>query len=147
MKIKIEELKTSGSLEINYLEEGKNIEVRAVEPIEVSLTVQYQPEYFILKGKIKGKSYLDCSRCVETFIYPIKIEFSSRTPASETNGETLDVSEEIRQQILLNLPLKPLCQEKCQGLCPKCGKNLNLEKCNCRNELVDPRLEKLKKLI
>ncbi len=131
MEIKIQELKSLGSLELNYLEKPEKVEVSSPEPLNVNLLLKHHPEYIIFNGKIKGDLFLECSRCLETFLYPLKIQFSSQLLLTETNGKILDISQEIRQQIILNLPLKPLCQDNCQGLCPQCGGNLNFEKCNC----------------
>jgi len=44
----------------------------------------------------------------------------------------LDVSDDLRQEIILTYPVKCLCREDCQGLCPACGKNLNSETCSCK---------------
>ena len=46
------------------------------------------------------------------------------------SGDFIEVSDIIREQILLGLPMKPMCREDCKGLCPYCGKNRNLEACN-----------------
>ncbi|MCF6461041.1 YceD family protein [Clostridium sp. Cult3] len=59
-------------------------------------------------------------------------------------GEELDLTEDIMDMVILSLPMKPLCNEDCKGLCPKCGINLNKEECDCVLEEIDPRLEKLK---
>ena len=63
-------------------------------------------------------------------------------------GDRLDLGEVVREQVLLGLPLKPLCREDCQGLCPRCGKNRNAGPCGCtpEEEEGDPRLEPLRKL-
>ena len=63
-------------------------------------------------------------------------------------GDRLDLGEVIREQVLLGLPLKPLCREDCQGLCPRCGKNRNAGPCGCtpEEEAGDARLEPLRKL-
>jgi len=45
------------------------------------------------------------------------------------------------------MPMKPLCKPDCQGLCPVCGGNRNRERCACRADWVDPRMEPLKKLL
>ncbi|HCJ66385.1 MAG TPA: hypothetical protein DHV62_03435 [Elusimicrobia bacterium] len=147
MEIKIAELKTLGSLEVVYQEEAKKLEVNSPEPLNMNLFLRYNPEYITLTGKIEGKIELICSCCLETFLYSMKTRLNLRIPNKEMKNEILDLSEEIRQQIILNLPFKPLCQEKCLGLCPQCGENLNLRKCNCQNRVLDPRLEKLKNFI
>jgi uncharacterized protein len=58
----------------------------------------------------------------------------------------LDLTEAIRQYALLALPMKPLCQESCAGLCPSCGHNLNQGACNCPPEAGDPRWSELNEL-
>ncbi len=62
------------------------------------------------------------------------------------DGEEVDVSPLIREQLLLALPTRPLCQEGCRGLCPQCGANLNLNSCDCSAAKFDPRLEALRSL-
>ena len=65
------------------------------------------------------------------------------------DGDRLDLGEVVREQVLLALPLKPLCREDCRGLCPRCGQNRNLGPCGCPppEEPGDPRLEPLRKLV
>ena len=63
------------------------------------------------------------------------------------NTVHIDISDDIRQMILLSIPLKLLCNEDCKGLCPKCGKNRNNEQCDCREDQADPRWQGLAGLI
>lgn len=147
MEIKIAELKTLGSLETIYQEEAKKLEVNSPELLNITLFLRYNPDYINLTSRIEGKIELSCSRCLEIFLYPIKIKLNLRIPTNEIKDEILDLTKEIREQIILNLPFKPLCQENCQGLCPQCGENLNLRKCTCQNRVLDPRLEKLRDFI
>jgi uncharacterized protein len=59
----------------------------------------------------------------------------------------LDVDEELLEMLEMDFPTKILCREDCAGLCPKCGKNLNLGTCNCVTKEIDPRLAPLAKLL
>ena len=59
----------------------------------------------------------------------------------------LDMEDVIRQYVLTEVPIKPLCSEKCSGLCPECGTNLNEEKCTCKEAPIDLRWEALAKLL
>lgn len=62
-------------------------------------------------------------------------------------GEEFDPGEPILQEILLSIPMKPLCDESCPGLCPKCGGVLNSSECVCSKENpIDPRWNKIKDL-
>jgi uncharacterized protein len=56
----------------------------------------------------------------------------------------IDLAEDVRQMISISVPLKLLCKEDCKGLCPKCGTNLNLGQCACKNDDVDARWEGLR---
>ena len=72
----------------------------------------------------------------------------------ELSGEDLDVvffdepvlpfEDIVREQVLIALPMKPLCSEDCRGLCPNCGTDWNVASCACADKAVDPRLEVLK---
>jgi uncharacterized protein len=60
--------------------------------------------------------------------------------------DRIDLNELLREQFYLALPMKPLCQEGCKGLCSQCGTNLNLGSCDCAPVWEDPRLAALKGL-
>ena len=59
----------------------------------------------------------------------------------------LDLTEAVRQYTLTNTPMKPLCREDCQGLCPVCGINKNERSCSCQGEAIDSRLAPLLSLL
>lgn len=62
---------------------------------------------------------------------------------AEYRDDKIDLGEVVREQLYLALPMKPLCQEDCKGLCPVCGVNRNRETCTCQQEWVDPRMAAL----
>lgn len=64
-----------------------------------------------------------------------------------TEDDRLDLSELVREDVLLDLPTKYLCREDCRGLCPKCGRNLNEGDCGCDRREIDPRLAALAGLL
>jgi uncharacterized protein len=107
----------------------------------------------LVRGHLTGELSLACSRCLEPFVTPVETDFDlllvprpSAADAEEEElapqdldqdfyvGDTLDLEAIIREQIILMVPLKPLCQEACKGLCPTCGANLNQESCSCTAE-------------
>ena len=59
----------------------------------------------------------------------------------------LDMDEQLVSQLEMEFPVRFLCREDCQGLCQRCGKNLNEGKCSCEDKEIDPRLLPLKKLL
>ena len=74
-----------------------------------------------------------------------EIEEDDLTTAFYDNDE-IDLGQLMREQFYLALPMKPLCRDDCNGLCPKCGTNLNPRPCDCKREWEDPRLAALKAL-
>lgn len=118
-----------------------------------------------VRGEIATKIVIECTRCLEPIaqdrIIPFDISFITPeydTQARETElnkgemetavleGEQLDLTELVREQILLNLPEQTFCRQDCKGLCSKCGQNRNLINCKCEEDEIDPRWAALKDL-
>ncbi|MBD1371404.1 DUF177 domain-containing protein [Hazenella sp. IB182357] len=102
---------------------------------------------------------MTCSRCLMETETTISTNWSMQftdvsNKAKETeehvvifiDGNAIDLLPYIREELLLHIPYAPICKEDCAGLCLKCGINKNVEKCKCRTERIDPRLEKLQEL-
>jgi uncharacterized protein len=104
-------------------------------------------------------------RCLKEFSYPLASAFeltlhplkgtgfTEETELSanelESNffeGGELHLSEIACEQIFLEIPIQPLCQEACNGLCPHCGKDLNLSTCDCMKKEFETGFDVLKKL-
>jgi uncharacterized protein len=81
---------------------------------------------------ISASMHCLCSRCVEEFELPLhkRLKFSY---AVERTTQSIDLDPEIREEIILEYPVRPLCRPDCKGLCQKCGRDLNLGKCSCSN--------------
>ncbi len=75
-------------------------------------------------------AYAICSRCLNEFEIDLNKKLRLNYPVSKQEL-TLDLGPDIREEIILDYPLKPLCIPNCKGLCPKCGKNLNEGGCSC----------------
>ncbi len=103
-------------------------------PVEFDLYVQCVCNELIVRGVVWTEVGVICSRCTEFFSTNVGDSSFLRT-FPLTGGETeFDITEDIREAIMLNLPHFPLCSEECKGLCPQCGKNLNNGSCECTNE-------------
>lgn len=116
-------------------------------------------------GEISATVETECSRCLQPIEKQFEIPFgvSFVTPENYTEekeaeinekdlqvsifeGDKIDLSEIVREQILLNLPTQVFCQDDCKGLCLKCGANRNLTECNCEENETDPRWSALRNL-
>jgi uncharacterized protein len=136
-----------------------------VAPVELEFDIHKDKDRFRLVGRVRAELELTCSRCVEPYRFPIDAGFDLRyLPSSEASGDAereieeddletsyyaedqIDLSELMREQFYLALPMKPLCCEDCNGLCAQCGTNLNTGTCDCAPVWEDPRLAALKQL-
>lgn len=61
------------------------------------------------------------------------------------DGHTLDLTVEVREAVLVDIPIQQLCKDDCRGLCPSCGIDLNTGQCDCSSDTIDPRWEALRK--
>lgn len=130
-------------------------EIKFTKPIQVQGEISSSGDIINLDLVVKTELGLTCSRCLERFIYPFASEVNEKfTLNSEIEdedviileGDKLDVTEFVENNIIMTLPIKKLCSESCKGLCQRCGTNLNMGNCNCDNHDVDPRLAMLKDL-
>ena len=128
--------------------------------------VNSKDEILELKAHIKTNLELTCSRCLDTFIYPIDVDIEERFTKSKelqddeelifVEDDTLDIIQIVENCIISTLPIKRLCKEDCKGLCSQCGTNKNVKECQCDNfdvencscldYDVDVRLAKLREL-
>ncbi len=130
------------------------------EPIVVNIRLEIEDRQIKAFGTISTEVILNCSRCLESFKYDINTDFAaSLMDISLQNeqdlwqdevvfieGGTADFSSLIYEIILTQIPLTPLCSTSCKGLCPMCGIDLNNGSCQCQQDNIDPRWEKLKHL-
>lgn len=105
---------------------------RAAGPVRYRLFVQAVSGQLVVKGSVSVPVEMQCVRCTE--FYSTTIAESSFLRTYEISGatETVDVTPDIREDILLQLPHHPVCSVDCKGLCPQCGTNLNKGSCDCR---------------
>ena len=118
----------------------------------------------LVDGTVKVNVSLKCSRCLNDYSFPVDLDFREEyTPADETEmgksqelsgdemdvgfyaGEEIDIAGIVREQVLLEVPMKPLCRNDCRGICSKCGADINEQACACKDDQIDPRLAPLAK--
>ncbi|MBI4710228.1 MAG: DUF177 domain-containing protein [Nitrospirae bacterium] len=131
--------------------------------VQVFLRILKAGGRVLVNGRADTTASMSCSRCLEGVSYPLDIKFNVEyLPLKEVievgghelteeeldvsfyENDQIDVEELVREQILLAVPMKPLCRTDCRGICPKCGRNLNEGACSCIVDEIDPRLAKLR---
>ena len=107
-------------------------EARFLDNICGRLQVKRMHDMVVVTGEITAQACLTCSRCLERGEYSIKKEINIMRPVSES--KVIDISEIARDEIILDYPIKLLCRDDCNGICPGCGNNLNKRQCVCSKE-------------
>ena len=135
-----------------------------LSPLRISGEVRRIEGGYALEAELVYSGELECSRCLagyafqedETFSLVLYPRAGAPSPAEELSRGDLDVvlyddpvvplAPLAEERVQMALPMKPLCKADCKGLCPSCGKDLNLGACACTRETIDPRWEALKAL-
>jgi uncharacterized protein len=138
-------------------------------PVEVQGELTKTGQGLLFRGRIGGKIRLQCGRCLETFLKtleePVGLEWrlilnplkpSDKEKEADWRIEdletgliqdgVLDLSENILEEVILIIPIQPLCRESCLGLCPVCGENKNMNPCQCQSKVENGPFSVLKKL-
>lgn len=133
-------------------------------PAHAQMRVVLSGERVIVDGTVAARLLLVCSRCLKSFPAEVSKSFSLEywpDPAVEFEGEELeleyrdlevgfyrddkiDLTAAVTEQIVLEIPMKPICREDCKGLCDQCGADLNEGNCGCEKMALDPRLQVLR---
>ena len=128
------------------------------EPVMISGTVRNTADVLMMKGSITTRLHGVCDRCTSEFQRDVEIpvdvvlveELSNEDSEDEwvfpLEADAADLDDIVRTVFVLNMDSKLLCKPECQGLCCRCGKNLNEGPCGCQKEL-DPRFAALRQLL
>ena len=104
---------------------------RADGPIEYALTVEAAGGELIVRGTVQAPVRLRCSRCAQFFSTTVRVSSFLHAYDWSEHPEYLDVTADVREDLVLEIPGFPLCDDACQGLCPRCGQNWNDGPCAC----------------
>ncbi len=140
------------------LDEGpQRLEDISVSFLRGSLTFIRVQGGVLVEGRIETQIELVCVRCLEPFLFDttFDLEETIGLPGRRRPGITytltpegrFDIAPLLREQVWVEVPIKPLCRPDCHGLCPVCGQNLNEGTCGCHIDPVDPRMAVLASLL
>lgn len=129
--------------------------------IQLDVQLERGATQLILQQRVRTVGRFECDRCLEEFEAPLEdagsVMFSTdeelvrgseeEIRAFDSAAREIDVTDDVRDLLLLAIPNKFLCREDCAGLCSQCGANLNFESCRCAPRAVDPRWQALQKLV
>lgn len=165
MKVTVSEIPEVG-IELDLKERLSSEAVKVLSPVEAVLKIEKEGPDVLVRGVLSGDIELECSRCLKAFDVEVKsrmdVVFHPETVNKKEEGhglkaeeldtefykdDALDIDNLLIEQLILNVPMKPLCSPDCKGICPKCGTDLNFEQCDCETIEIDPRLKILETLL
>ena len=148
-----------------YLKGLSRIDFDFETPLQSEVKIRRVGRSVLMTGKVQTTLRLQCVRCLKEFSNPLATTFeltlhplkeapseeetelgSEEMESSFFEGGEIHFSEIACEQIFLEIPYQPVCQEGCKGLCPVCGKDLNISSCECVKEELTSGFSALKKL-
>jgi uncharacterized protein len=134
--------------------ENPSTTVDAEQPLSIDLRLESLSAAIVASGRVRGCWRAVCSRCLTPleadFDLALREVFEEDPIEDETyplRQEEIDLEQPLRDLVVPELPLVPLCDEECLGLCPSCGANRNDDPCQCGSESRDPRWDALRALM
>ena len=131
MKIHVNQVPAEGLRErASYDPAGMDMDrddIHLLEPFTVEAFAMKVDEELVVRADIRCPLRLDCARCLEAFASTVRTDgvFSYTVHP----GDVVDITEDVRQEIILTYPMVPVCRPDCKGLCSACGQNLNARAC------------------
>jgi uncharacterized protein len=129
----------------------------ADDRVAIALHLESLTDGVVVRGLVTAPWYGICRRCatpvageVRCDVHELYQTVVTDPEAFELTGDQLDLGPMVREVMVLDAPMSPLCRDDCRGLCPQCGVDLNVETCSCSGEVADPRwgaLDQLKDLL
>lgn len=135
------------------------------EPVKAEVSAIWEYDHVRATGSVTSAVRLSCSRCLAEYQLPIasnftifytkshggeldeEVELSDQDLISVSySGEEIDLDFEIAEQVMMEIPFKPLCSESCRGLCSECGADLNAGECGCDRGGINLKMSALKKI-
>lgn len=162
MKIRISQL-SPGFHEYHFSAHPASIglDKNFTETVLVEVALDKTEKQLYLQASVKTAGMFQCDRCLEEFKQDLSARYVLFYVNNELDGAkhhpdevqvispdtvSIDLTEDVRQVVVVSVPLKLLCKDDCKGLCPRCGTNLNHCGCECREVTVDERWEQLKNI-
>jgi len=170
MIIKLHDIEDSitvrGTMDGSRYKRPEDEDVAFESPIEYELTVTKIGENLRVEGPVKGSLRLLCARCLEEFSFSVRTHLdvevapkSDQPKGSELElkneemdlyyyeGDELEIDPYVYEEVMLAVPIKAPCSDACKGICPVCGKNRNIEACECAKPDGTALGEKLKSFL
>ncbi len=124
--------------------------------VKLNVKMDKSNSQLVFDCNLHTKAKLDCDRCLNEYDAEFETDFIITYIIGTDNGEEVDnlyylspeddkinLTQDAYDYAKLSMPMKSLCSDDCKGLCPKCGKDLNVESCDCKENEINPIWEAL----
>jgi uncharacterized protein len=147
------------SYQFHSTPEELSLDDRFPSEVIIDATLEKAATQIFLHVAVTTEGRFECDRCVSQFPLPLKNTYrmyyvwdgaeagvldSSEVQVVSASLPMIDISDDVRQTVLLSVPLKLLCKANCRGLCPECGTNMNADPCTCSGQSSDGHWEPLR---
>jgi uncharacterized protein len=153
------------ALRDRYLSVGADVELAG--PVDGKVRLQRTNRGILLRGSVEAPVRRTCSRCLDPFVETVNLQLAEEflptvdpqrgvplpPPAADEEALTIDPRHQIdltpvlHDELVLSEPMHPLCRPDCPGLCPGCGRHMDVGSCDCATVEPDPRLAALARLL
>lgn len=158
VQINLKELASGGEVSLSDRVEWSEAfrhhpEFESISPADVKLTASFTDGVAVVEGQLKLQLVQSCSRCLNQVNQSLTIPFRElfttepdkiREDENEMyhliDSDRIDLDPYLEEIVLVALPIAPLCDAGCKGICPICGSNQNEQACSCQKDIIDPRL-------
>ena len=108
--------------------------VRKTGDVRYELYAQRVSDELVVRGTLAAELEMRCARCSEFFSTTVAVSDFLRAYPAPKGLDSVDITEDLREEILLNVPAFAVCSADCKGICPRCGVDLNKDSCACKTE-------------
>lgn len=136
---------------------GEDYQVVEKHPVHLGLTHEGN-RVITITGEAELTMDIPCARCLTSVNTPFHLEFDEQVDlnlseeereekeedSSFIDGDELSVDELVRNELIIQWPIRVLCKDDCKGICSRCGVNLNFQTCDCDTTGLDPRMAAIK---
>jgi uncharacterized protein len=153
------------ALRDRYLAAGADVELAG--PVDGTIRLQRTNRGILLRGSMDAPVRRTCSRCLDPFVETVHLQLAEEflptldpvrgvplpAPAPDEEALAIDAQHQIdltpvlHDELVLSEPMHPLCRPDCPGLCPGCGRRMDVGTCDCAADEPDPRLAALARLL
>jgi uncharacterized protein len=153
------------ALHDRYLAVGSDVELAG--PVDGRLRFQRTNRGILLRGTVDAPLRRTCSRCLEPFVEVVRLDLLEEflptvdplhgvplpSPSADEEALAIDAQHQVdltpvlHDELVLSEPMHPLCRPDCPGLCPGCGRHMDVGSCDCAIDEPDPRLASLARLL